>query len=142
MKENTNISLKQIAERLKLHPNTVRQKIKQLKQKGVIKGCGVEIDYHKLGYELEVFIFMRAKRTGSAVDGGINDLTQIKEIESLQVTTGIWDLVAIARVKNQKHLLEVLGKISSKSVIVKTVTSIVLTTYKSREEFNPFNFRM
>ena len=129
-------SLRKMAEALGINPNTARQRIKQLEKSGVIKGYDVLLDYEKLGYSLKVLMLMRVKVNDPALENEVEKLEEIPEIQELHAMTGVWDLVAIARVKNRDELLTLIKKVSSNPAISKIATSIVLTTYKNPNQFD------
>jgi perosamine synthetase len=68
----------------------------------------------------------------------IADLVKLKEVQSLYATTGSWDLIAICRVKDRAHLLEVISEFGKNPIVLKTSSQLVLHTYKNPSDFNPF----
>ena len=56
LKENARITLKEIAQKLKISETAVRKRIKKLERDGVIKKYTIEIDHQKLGYEIKALI--------------------------------------------------------------------------------------
>jgi DNA-binding Lrp family transcriptional regulator len=138
LQENSSESVKSLAKRLGVHPNTMLQRLKKLESSHIIKKYTAQIDYSKVGYDLHV-LFMGKVRKGRAGDmAQLKDLLNIKEIEALYATTGSWDLMGILRVKNRDHLLEVIQQIGRNEIITKTASHLVLFTYKDPQDFNPF----
>jgi DNA-binding Lrp family transcriptional regulator len=68
----------------------------------------------------------------------LNELVSVKELEALYAATGLWDAIGFVRVRNRKHLLEVIEKIGDHPIVLKTSSSIILNTYKDPNEYNPF----
>ena len=57
--EDSRYSFRQIAERVKVSPATVLNRIKELDRIGIIKQYTTLLDYEKLGYDVEVIIEVR-----------------------------------------------------------------------------------
>lgn len=135
--ENGRLPARKLAEQIGVHPNTLLQRLKRLEGQGVIKKYAAYVDFAQLGYDLHVIVLMEVRRGHAGDAEQLNDLLKIKEIEALYATTGMWDLVAIVRVKNRMNLLEVIQKIGNNKIVTKTITQIVVFPYKSPYEFNP-----
>lgn len=56
---NSRYTLKELSEKVFLSPPAVAARIKKLESEGIILSYGVQLDLHKLGYEIVAFIFMR-----------------------------------------------------------------------------------
>ena len=57
--EDSRYSFRQIAERVKVSPATVLNRIKELEKNGIIKQYSALLDYEKLGFDVEVIIEVR-----------------------------------------------------------------------------------
>ena len=49
LRENCHVSVKKLAAKLKMHPNTALQRIKRLENERVIRGYRANIDFAKVG---------------------------------------------------------------------------------------------
>lgn len=136
--EDAKISTKILARKLGIHPNTLLQRIKRLENKGIIKRYVAQVDYKKVGYDLHVIVLMKVVRGKVGDPNQLKDISDIKEVEMLYATAGLWDLVASVRVRNRTHLLEVLQVLGNNKIVIKTASYLTLFTYKSPQEFNPF----
>jgi Lrp/AsnC family leucine-responsive transcriptional regulator len=58
LKKNARSSTKKIAANINIPRVTVRDRIEKMVQHGIIKAFNVSIDYKKIGYSTEVFIFI------------------------------------------------------------------------------------
>ena len=137
--ENGRLPAKKLASKIDVHPNTLLQRLKKLEKNGVIRKYAAYVDFGKLGYDLHVIILMEVSRGQAGEVDQMKDLLKIKEIEALYATTGIYDLVAVCRVKNREHLLDIIQRMGKNPIITKSVTQIVLFPYRAPHEFNPFS---
>ncbi len=135
--DNAKCSTKELANTLDIHPNTLLQRIKRLEREGVITRYTTQINYEKIGYDLHVIMMMKVRKGRAGDMEQLNDLINIKEIESLYATTGTWDLIGTARVKNRRHLLDVIQRVGKNEIVVKTSSYLTLFAYKAPHEFNP-----
>jgi len=138
LRKNSKASVKELARKIGIHPNTLLQRLKKLEKHKVITKYVAEVDYAKVGYDLHVVIMMKVKRGKAGDVDQVKDLIKIRELQSIYASTGLWDIIAIARVKNREHLLEVIQKIGSSPSVTKTTSHLVLYAYKSPQDFNPF----
>ena len=130
--------LKDLAKDLRVHPNTLLQRVRKLEKIGVIKKYVAIMDYEKAGYDLHVIINMKVKRGRAGDMDQLKDLINIAELEAIYAVSGVWDVIALCRVKNRKHLLDVIQKIGDHPIVTKTASSMILFEYKGHGEFNPF----
>jgi len=146
---NGRIPAKELARKLDVHHNTLLQRLKRLERSRVIVKYTAEVDYDLLGYELEVVIFLKVRKGIPHEDAGVNGLIPggqekldhllgMKELKSFHAITGEWDVVSIWRARNKRHLSYIIKEVSSHPAITKTESHIVLYTYKSPHQFNPF----
>jgi DNA-binding Lrp family transcriptional regulator len=138
LSQNARIPAKALAKKINCHPNTLIQRLKKLEQSKMIKKYTAQIDYDQAGFDLHAIIMMKVRKGRAGDFEQLTDLLTIKEIEALYATTGVWDLMGTARVKNRQHLLEVIQKIGNCDIITKTASHLVLFTYKDPHDFNPF----
>jgi Lrp/AsnC family leucine-responsive transcriptional regulator len=135
--DNGKYPTKELAKNLGIHPNTLLQRIKRLEKNGVITRYTAQINYEKVGYDLHVIMMIKVRKGRAGDMEQLNDLINIREVESLYATTGAWDLIGTARVKNRKHLLDVIQLIGKNEIVVKTSSYLTLFPYKAPYEFNP-----
>ncbi len=138
LRDDAKTQLKDLARELKVHPNTLLQRVRKLEKAGIIKKYTAEVDYAKTGIDLHVAIMMKVRRGRAGDMEQLSELINIKELETIYAVSGIWDVMAMCRVKNRKHLLEVIQKIGDHPIVTKTTSSIILFEYKSHGDFNPF----
>ncbi len=138
LRKDSKMPHKELASILDVHPNTLVQRLEKLRKNGVLLRYSAEIDYTKAGYDLHVIIMIRVKKGRAGDNDQIRDLVNLSEVESLYATTGSWDLIAVCRVKDRAHLLEVISEFGKNPIVLKTSSQLVLHTYKNPSDFNPF----
>lgn len=136
--ENGRLPAKKLAAELKVHPNTLLQRLRKLEESGVIKKYSACVDFAKLGYDFHVIILMEVGRGYEGKTEQLKGLLEIEEIEALYATTGVYGLVAICRVKNREHLLDITHKLGKSPIVTRSVTQLVLSPYRTPDKFNPF----
>jgi len=129
--------VRELAKKLKIHPNTLLQRIKKLEKEKTIIKYMAEIDYHKLGYDLHAMIMGKVRKGRAGDPEQLADLSAIPEVQSLYAVTGNYDIIALVRVKNRDQLVEVIRKIGENPIVMKTTTHIILFAYKHPYQFNP-----
>jgi len=134
--ENGRLPAKKLAAELKVHPNTLLQRLRKLEGSGVIKKYSACVDFAKLGYDFHVIILMEVKGYEGKPEQ-LKDLLEIEEIEALYATTGVYGLVAVCRVKNREHLLDITHKLGRSPIVTRSVTQVVLSPYRTPDRFNP-----
>lgn len=139
LRENCKAPMRVLAKVLHVHPNTVLQRIKKLEKGKVIKGYQAKLDYKKVGYDVHAIVMIKIRKAGLEKDDLLKEVRNMPEIEALYATTGAADVVAMAYAKNRDHLVKVLKKIQGHEDVLRTVSHIVLISYKRPEEFNPLS---
>ncbi len=137
LRENCKQPVKELAKSLKIHPNTLLQRIKKLEKQKVIIKYTAEVDFRKLGYDLQAVIMGEVRKGRIGDQEQLHEIANMPQVQYLYAVTGAYDVIASVRVKNRDELVAVLGKIGQHPIIEKTMTHIVLFSYKHPYEFNP-----
>jgi DNA-binding Lrp family transcriptional regulator len=135
--ESSSITIRELGNKLNIHPNTVLKRIKKLERDEVIIKNHSEIDFNKLGYDLRALIHIKV-RMGDDWETEIKELIKIPQILSFYAVTGISDFVAMVVTRDKKELEEVLRKFQKNKVIIDTTTHLMISCYKHPYEYNPF----
>ncbi len=135
--DDSNVRAKELARRLGIHPNTLLARLKRLRQNGTIVKSTAIVDYGKVGYSTEVLMLIKV-RTGKDWEERLKPLARLPCIVSLMFITGEYDALAMARIRNDKELTEMVRKIQENDVVANTLTQVVLDHWKRPHEFNPF----
>ncbi|MEM2667669.1 MAG: Lrp/AsnC family transcriptional regulator, partial [Candidatus Methanomethylicaceae archaeon] len=94
LQENCRVSYRDIANKLGISIGTIHNRIKRMKDLGIIKGFSVILDSEKMGYELTAIILIQ-------VDGGYildveRTLANSRPVIAVYDITGDFDIIVIA----------------------------------------------
>ncbi|MBU0590603.1 Lrp/AsnC family transcriptional regulator [Candidatus Micrarchaeota archaeon] len=129
--------MRELAQKLKMHPNTLLQRIKKLESSKFIRGYQADIDYSAVGYDIQGVIIMKVKSSQLENEEVLNDLAKLPEIVALYSVTGGIDCMAIFKVRTRESLLVLLKHIQASQAILRTNTYHILYTHKGPSCFNP-----
>ena len=121
---NSRLSIRQLAKRLKLSPGTVQLRLKRLKDLGLIKGYTTLIDYSKLGYEFPVLIDVRVSR-GRLFEVE-REIAKHPNVVAVYDVTGNYDIAIIARFKRRKDLDNFVKNLQKIEYVERTNTRLIL----------------
>lgn len=116
----------EIADKINVSGGTVHVRMKKLEKMGIVRGASLDVDFHKLGYDITAFLGIYLQKS-SLYEPVSEELSRIPEILSLHYTTGQYSIFARIICKNTNHLLDVLhNKIQKVNGIERTETFITL----------------
>lgn len=105
---------------------TVHVRTKKLYRMGVIKRKSVEVDYHKLGYDVIAYLGIFLDKS-SMYDKVAQEISQIPEVVEAHYTTGNYSIFTKIICKDTKHLKHVLtDRIQAIEGVQRTETFISL----------------
>ncbi|MGF3498540.1 MAG: Lrp/AsnC family transcriptional regulator [Candidatus Methanosuratincola sp.] len=128
LQEDAMTSYRDIAEKLNLSVGTVHNRIKRLKEVGLIKSFSAIVDAEKLGYRLTAIVLMQVE--GERIVEVEERLATSKSIIAVYDTTGEFDIIAIGKFKNREDLNTFIKEVLKIQSIKRTVTSIALNVVK------------
>lgn len=135
--ENAKMPSKELARLLKIHPNTLLQRVKKLEKSKVIKKYMAVVDYDKIGMDMHAIVMIRIRKRGLENPKLLDTVTKIPEVEALYAVTGGQDCIAIVRAGGKDALVTSLRKVQSDENILRTTTHLILLTYKPSHDYNP-----
>ena len=105
---------------------------KKLEKEGAIKSYKAVFDYKKIdeGFCTYVLINLAPDEYGEPDRVG-KELSKYSEIESIDICTGDWEMVAKVRVRDQNEYYEFLKKVISRKGVVKSKTLVSFKQIKS-----------
>lgn len=116
----------EIAKKVFVSGGTVHVRMRKMEEMGIVKGASLQIDYAKLGYDVNAFLGIYLERS-SIYDEVVAQLKSIPEILSIHYTTGAYSIFVRITCKDTQHLREVLhDKIQKVTGIERTETIISL----------------
>lgn len=134
--DDSKVMSKQLSRKLKIHPNTLLQRLKKLEKSGIIQKYTAVVDYSKVGPSLQALIFLDVNME-KGWEALLRPVSRFPEVVSFILLTGEHDALVIARVKDERHLAALLRRMQLNKVITKTITHLILDYYKQPYEYNP-----
>ena len=105
---------------------TIHVRMKKMEELGIIKGTRILLNLPKLGYDVCCFVGIYVDKT-SSFDSVFEELSKIKEVVELHLTTGNYSIFAKLVCKNISDLQDILlNKINTIIGIQRTDTIISL----------------
>jgi len=129
--------MRELAQRLRMHPNTLLQRIKRLEKSKIVRRYHADIDYKALGYDYHAVVMIKIKKSGLEDVKLLENVTNLPEVQSLYAVTGGADCIAIVKAKSRDDLVRVLQAIQTEKSVLRTISYLVLVTYKESYQFNP-----
>ena len=109
--------------KLKEPSTTLHYNIKKLEKEGYVKAYKVVFDYNKIdeGFCSHVLINLSPDEYGDPERIG-NDLVKFKEIESIDIITGDWEMILKIRTKDMDAYYEFVKSVLSRKGITKIIS--------------------
>lgn len=132
LKNHGDYTTRKIARKTILPTTTIYNRIKKLKETGVIKRFSIEVDNDKIGKSFAAYILISAnlkelKSKGKTQYDVENELHKLPWIEKVSIVSGGTDIIAFVRARDVHEYDEVLlGKIQLIEGIDNTQSLIVL----------------
>jgi DNA-binding Lrp family transcriptional regulator len=128
LQEDARKSFNKIAESLGIAVGTAYNRVKNLEDRGILKGYTVMLDSAKLGYGLTGLILIEAE--GRYLPEVENELAKLEEVICIYDITGDYDIAVVARFKNRSTLNNFIKSTLKMPHVNRTVTNVVLNVVK------------
>ena len=123
-------SASNIAEKINVSVPTITERIRKLKESGVIVGFQAVIDPSKIGFDVSAIITIISGSSQYYKKVTI-EAEKTPEVVKCFSTTGNGSHTLLVTTKNSNTLEELLRKIQSWPGVTRTETQIILSSYKS-----------
>ena len=107
LRDDGRVSYVTLANEFAVSEGTIRKRVRKLEENQVLQIVGVT-DPFKVGMDTVAFIWLKVER--NKLECVINEVKTIKEIRYLVITTGSYDVVAMAVLPNRERLIQLLNK--------------------------------
>lgn len=105
LSEDARTSIKDIAKRVKLPRSTVYDRIKKMKESGIIKKFTIVPDFKKLGKPITAFVLMKAEKSkGMSLEALEKSISDLPDVCELHLLTGDWDFLVKIRASSIESL--------------------------------------
>lgn len=121
-------SMRRLAEELDVSTSTVRNHLRDLEERGVIRGYRPVVDYAKLGYTLVTV--SRIKARGDAIPRIVEDLAADSRLTHVYEITGEFDVLAVGRFRSDTEMNREIKRLLAVEGVEGTNTSVVLEVHK------------
>lgn len=121
-------SLRQLAEELDVSTGTVRNHLRDLEERGVIRGYRPEVDYARLGYSLVTVT--RIKARGDAIPAIVEELAADPRLTHVYEITGDFDVMVVGRFRSDVEMNREIKRLLGVEGVEGTNTSVVLQVHK------------
>lgn len=101
-------SARSISRQLGMSPGAITERIARLESSGVITGYHASVDVAVIGYPMLVLIGLRVRPGKASMAQTVERLLAIRNVQSVSVITGDWDLLAKVVVADTSQLREIL----------------------------------
>lgn len=120
----------ELGELVHLSAPAVHERVKRLKQEGVIKATVATLDAAKIGRPLLAYVHVHTKLW--AKTHPLVELAALPEVEEMHTVTGEVAVIMKVRTRDAQHLEELLVRIYQIESVESTQSHIVLSTYLER----------
>ncbi len=130
---DADVTNKELAEKIGIAPSTCLERVKRLKQNGVIKGAFIDVNLNTIGGNIEAIAAIRLQPYSEQIVNQFrDDLLQHPEILNLYHMGGSYDYYIHMSVKDSEHLRQFVFKnITSREEVTTVETSLVFEHSRS-----------
>ena len=130
LQEDARMANKEIAARVGIVPSATSERLRKLRERGVIKSFEARLDADRLSFGLVAFVFVRTNEMVRGCDTG-KDLAAIPEVQEVFNVAGEDCYLLKVRTRDTLSLSKVLReKIGVLEAVTATRTTIVMESYK------------
>lgn len=133
--DDSRTPLIRISEKAGISSPAIKERIRKLEQKGVIRGYSTIIDFNKIGLSLTAFIGLTMDESKCCQEDVFQELEKIPHVLEAHFTNGEEDILVKVVTENTETLVELLGKMNAIDSVNRTKTLIALKTPIERSLF-------
>ncbi len=135
LQNNARLSVKEIAAEVGLAASTTHERIRRLRDNGILRGTHVEVDAKALGVGLEaLFMIELSKHERGTVDQFMDEIVDVPEVRSAFLVTGRYDLIVHVVVRDTQHLKDLaFDRFTNRPGVARIETSIIFEARKRYE---------
>lgn len=125
--KDARMSNKQIAAAVGLAQSTCLERIRGLRQRGVLRGAHAEVDLAALGVGFEALLMVQLAKLGrDQVDRFVRSTAAVREVRSVFLVSGRHDLVVHVAVESMERLKQVISdRFNRHACVLRVETSMV-----------------
>ena len=128
LKKDSKLSEQKIAKKTGIPMTTVHNRIKKLREKGIIEFFTIRINYKKIGKPIVAYVHVKIIH-GADQKKMLDEIAKIPEVSEVAMVTGEYDLIFKARVASMEELQEIVIKhLRKEKNVGETMTMIAYET--------------
>jgi DNA-binding Lrp family transcriptional regulator len=127
LQNDAGLSNKQIASAIGLAPSSAHERLKRLKEEGVLRGAHADVAPKAMGVGLEAIFFIEmSKHERGVIDRFLDEVVEIPEVRSAFLVTGPHDFIVHVVARDMQHLKDVvLGRFTNRAEVTRIESSII-----------------
>jgi DNA-binding Lrp family transcriptional regulator len=127
LQKNARLSVKEIAAEVGLAPSSTHERIKRLRDSGILRGAHADVDPKAFGIGLEALLLIElSKHRRSTVDSFLDEIVLVPEVRIAFLVTGRHDLVVHVAVRDTQHLKDLaLDNFTNRPGVARIETAII-----------------
>ena len=134
LQQDCRLSNKELASRVELAPSTCFERVRKLREAGILKGWHARVDPEALGIELEAIVSIRlARHSREAVQAFHDHVESLPEVLAIFHITGRQDFVLHVAVRDTDHLRDLtMDAFTTREEVAQIETALI---YESSRKF-------
>lgn len=130
---DADITNKELAAQIGIAPSTCLERVKRMKQNGVIKNAFIDINFNSIGGNIEAIAAIKLQPYSEKIVNELrDDLLKLPEIISLYHMGGSYDYFIHMSVRDSEHLRQfVFNAITSRDEVTTVETSLIFEHSRS-----------
>lgn len=127
LQNDAGLSNKQIAAAIGLAPSSAHERMKRLREEGVLRGAHADVAPRAMGVGLEAIFFIEmSKHERGVIDRFLDEVVNIPEVRSAFLVTGPHDFIVHVVARDMQHLKDVvLGRFTNRPEVTRIESSII-----------------
>lgn len=127
LQNDAGLSNKQIAAAIGLAPSSAHERLKRLRDEGILRGTHADVDPKAMGIGLEALLYVEmSKHERGLVDRFLAEIVEVPEVRCAFLVTGPHDFVVHVVARDMAYLKDlVLNHFTSRPEVTRIETSII-----------------
>ena len=127
LQNDAGLSNKQIAAAVGLAPSSAHERLKRLREDGVLRGAHADVAPKAMGVGLEAIFFIElSKHEKGVVNRFLDEVVEIPEVRSAYLVTGPHDFIVHVVARDMQHLKDVvLERFTNRAEVTRIESSII-----------------
>ena len=125
--KDARLSNKEIAAAIGLAPSSCHERLKALREEGVLLGSHAEVDFRSIGLSLEALLFVQvAKLEAAQVDEFMRKTATVREVRTVFLVSGHFDLIVHVAVRDMERLKNLISEhFNLHPCVIRVETSVI-----------------